>query len=290
MDNQSKKISDLIIQRKSIRTYKDSVLPDEKIKQLEELIEDINKTGPFKNKIRYELLILDSEEIIALNKLINYGFIKGSPAFIAGIMKEKKRSLEDFGYLMEDLILQVVGLGLDTCWLGGSLNKTAFLDKLKLENKESLPAVFSIGFNSKKKRIFDNVIRTTLKGDGRKPWNSIFFMEKINRPLKREDCGLYLEPLEMVRLAPSASNKQPWRIIKDETYNNFHFFFVRDKIYSELLKLRKLSDLQRMDLGIAIAHFELTVIELGLKGEWKVLEKQLQNQLPNFEYCVSWIG
>jgi len=34
------------------------------------------------------------------------------------------KNLEDFGYLMEEAILFATGLGLGTCWLGGSFTKS----------------------------------------------------------------------------------------------------------------------------------------------------------------------
>lgn len=66
-------------------------------------------------------------------------------------------------------------------------------------------------------------------------------------------------PLEMVRLGPSASNKQPLRIIKDE--NTFHFFVCRNKGYGIAGY-----DLQKNDIGIAKCHFDLTIKELEIKG------------------------
>ncbi|MGH4140908.1 hypothetical protein [Clostridium sp.] len=48
-------------------------------------------------------------------------------------------------------------------------------------------------------------------------------------PLNEDSAGEYVVPLEMVRLGPSASNKQPWRIIKDK--NAYHFFLCRTKGY-----------------------------------------------------------
>lgn len=282
------RITALIKKRKSIRTYKEEPLLDEQVQKLKNIIEKINKVGPFGNTIRYELILLTTDEISQLNTMINYGFIKGSPAFIAGMMTPGDRSLEDFGYLMEDLILQTVEIGLDTCWLGGSLNKSSFLERLKMSEKEFLPAIFSIGLDARKTRAFDNVIRSTLKGDRRKDWDALFFDGKKGISLEKQLCGDYLSPLEMVRLAPSASNKQPWRIIRDEKQNMMHFFFVRDKVYSEFLRLRKLSDLQKMDMGIAMSHFELTTAGAGLKGEWLYIDSKAALSKRNFDYSISW--
>jgi hypothetical protein len=82
------------------------------------------------------------------------------------------------------------------------------------------------------------------------------------------DTGDFEIPLEMVRLSPSASNKQPWRIVKEKKKNVFHFFIKRNKMYKKNIELLQLSDLQRIDIGIAMCHFELTAQEANLKGKW----------------------
>lgn len=89
-------------------------------------------------------------------------------------------------------------------------------------------------------------------------------------------------PLEMVRLAPSASNKQPWRIIKDG--EGFHFYLSPSKGYSKNLGL----DIQRIDMGIAMCHFELTAKDLGLSGSWTADELQVKKHRDNEEYLITW--
>lgn len=90
----------------------------------------------------------------------------------------------------------------------------------------------------------------------------------------------------MLRLAPSASNKQPWQIIKDGS--SFHFHLEESKLYRMILKY----NLQRLDMGIAMCHFELTVNQLGLKGKWKKENQVLDinNKKSNIKYIVSWIS
>jgi hypothetical protein len=59
-------------------------------------------------------------------------------------------------------------------------------------------------------------------------------------------------------MAPSATNKQPWRIVRDGAA--WHFYLRRTKGYgkgSALFTVLRIADLQRVDLGIAIRHFEL---------------------------------
>ncbi len=95
-------------------------------------------------------------------------------------------------------------------------------------------------------------------------------------------------PLEMVRLGPSASNKQPWRIVKHDRF--WRFYLRRTPGYREDLikRILDLCDLQRLDMGIAMCHFELTARELGLEGEW-VVETDLDTNPDELtEYMVSW--
>lgn len=55
----------------------------------------------------------------------------------------------------------------------------------------------------------------------------MFFNRNFYTPLNPNDSDEYLEPLEMLRLAPSAMNKQPWRVLKED--NTLHFYITSTK-------------------------------------------------------------
>ena len=61
--------------------------------------------------------------------------------------------------------------------------------------------------------------------------------------------------MECVRFAPSAVNKQPWRIIVAD--QGFHFYEKRDRGYIG----EKTGDLQKIDVGIALCHFAMGLEE-----------------------------
>jgi len=81
--------------------------------------------------------------------------------------------------------------------------------------------------------------------------------------LPENAAGRYREALALVRLAPSASNKQPWRVLYESKKNVFHFFLKRSRQY----KIMGISHLQDIDLGIAMSHFEMAARELALQGK-----------------------
>jgi nitroreductase len=92
----------------------------------------------------------------------------------------------------------------------------------------------------------------------------------------------------MVRLGPSASNRQPWRIIHDQ--DQWHFYLRRSAGYGQGISgLFMATDLQRVDMGIAMSHFALTAQELGLGGAWRVEEPGIKMPNELTEYVVSWV-
>ncbi|MFZ3156215.1 MAG: nitroreductase family protein [Smithella sp.] len=154
-------------------------------------------------------------------------------------------------------------LGLGTCWLGGTFSSSRFAQKIALQNNEALPAVTPVGYAVPRISAIDSVIRSASGANNRTPWNSLFF-NKDDKPLSVVQASRYSTPLEMVRLAPSATNFQPWRIIKASEPDMFHFCIKRAPGLKQLFSMK--SDLQRIDIGIAMCHFELAAEEEGLKG------------------------
>ena len=128
----------------------------------------------------------------------------------------------------------------------------------------------------------DRVIRWGAKSRTRRPREVLFFNGRFSLPLSATRAGKFARVLEMVRLAPSASNRQPWRIVRDGS--TYHLFLQRTPNYSGFTKS---ADLQRVDMGIAMCHFDLAAREAGFSGEWIDAEPSLD--LPELvEYIISW--
>jgi hypothetical protein len=50
------------------------------------------------------------------------------------------------------------------------------------------------------------------------------------------------------------------------------------------------SDLQRVDIGIAMCHFALSAEENGIKGVWKINDPRLGGMTKKLDYTATWIG
>jgi nitroreductase len=190
---------------------------------------------------------------------------------------------------MEQIILYATSIGLGTCWLGGSFTRSSFAKKIKADDAALIPAVTAIGEMIDEAQARNGFLRRQVRGDQRLTWEELFFDQDFITPLSIAAAGDYALPLEMLRLGPSASNKQPWRVLRNG--NAWHFYLQRTKGYSagSLNRFLRIADIQRLDMGIAMCHFELTARELGLPGGWQVSEPPISLPDTLTEYTVSWI-
>lgn len=258
-------ITDLIRKRTSWRSFNGELLNENDRDQLQTFI-DSDLGTPFGSKPRFA--IIDSE---AIDKLGTYGFIAGAKHFIAGTAQETQMGIEDYGYVLEKIILFATQLGLGTCWLGGTYNKQGFIDALG--NTGSIPATTPVGY-PKKRRSAARLIRWAAGSKNRKPWSELFFKEDLS-VLTEDEAGEYATALEMVRLAPSASNGQPWRIYLDGDRLHFHY-----------QPRRGYGSMNRLDMGIAMSHLDLTLTEQGINGRWAV---ETMETTVKFPYMATWI-
>jgi hypothetical protein len=277
-------IIETIQTRKSCRTYSNRAIEPGKISELKHFLAS-NKETPFGSKVRFLLLDFNELEISELKNLTTYGIIKGARQFIVGTVEKQPRAMEDYGYCMEKNILKATSMGLGTCLLGGTFKKSGFAGKINLGESELLPVVSPVGYSSDKRSIADRMFRFVAASDKRKPWHELFYLHDIDTCLDKENSGNFHTPLECVRITPSASNKQPWRIIKSRDQNSFHFYLKRTPGYENIVKDIRL---QNVDMGIAMCHFELSAREIELKGDWNVNDPQIKSD--GMEYIVSWIA
>jgi nitroreductase len=275
-------LMEVIKSRYSVRTYRPEKLSEEVKNQLKEYAVAIE--GPFAPKVRLELI--ENNEILDKvgGKIGTYGVIKGAQDYIAAIVERGEYDLEQLGYALEKLILYATSKGLGTCWLGGTYRKKDFAKLVKLEENEILPIVTPIGQPGDKKSVVESMMRFAAGSNNRQPWKELFFNESFNSPFEEKFLKEYVEALEAVRLAPSASNKQPWRILKKGKV--YHFYLKEKKGYGKALGF----NIQRIDMGIAMCHFEMVLQEAGKQGRWVVEDPQVDPAgIENLEYTVSWV-
>lgn len=213
-------------------------------------------------------------------RLGNYGLQKNPRYFFAGAVQKSDLTRQSYGYLMEQLVLKATELGLGTCWIGFFDRK--FFADFPVADDEIFPATCTVGHPADR-RLFEKISRAAVGADKRKNWQTLFFENDFSTPLAVTNDAPHREILEMVRLAPSSGNSQPWRIVKDNKVPAWHFFMKKVRsIYFN-------AGLHHIDLGIAMCHFELTAGELGLSGKWRHAAPDISGLPENTFYTMSWV-
>lgn len=234
-------IIELISRRKSVRTFDGRTIPEETLKTLEEYASTLDNPFGIKTTIKF----LSKEEHDLFSPVI-----LGEHLYVAIKVKNIPNAIVAAGYEFEKLCLKALSLNLGSVILAGSLNRQAFSKAMEVKQDEVMPVASPLGYPAKVKSIREKMMRMAIHANSRLPLSEICFEGDFFTPLK-EDHPL-IEAFEAIRLAPSAANKQPWRmLVKD---NVVHFYEKRNFGKPE-------QDIQQFDIGIALAHFLLSLEE-----------------------------
>lgn len=231
----------LIKARRSVRTFDGAPLSAEHLKKLNAYIKTI--TNPY--NIPVEFFLLDKEK-----SGLSSPVITGETMYVTAKIKAVPHSEEAFGYSMEQLVLYARSLGIGTTWIAGTMKRAVFENAIRLGSDERMYCISPLGYPAKKMSLKETAMRMGVKADQRKPEEELFFEDDFSMQLHTDDEQIK-NALEAVRQAPSAVNKQPWRIVKCK--NSFHFFVKHNKGYAG----EKSGDMQKIDIGIALCHFML---------------------------------
>ena len=141
-----------------------------------------------------------------------------------------------------------------------------------------MPCISPLGYPAKKRSVKETLMRKGIGADTRKSGDELFFADEWGQALTPPDD--MADILEMVRWAPSAVNKQPWRIVfKNGMY---HFYEKKDKGYVN----DATGDLQKIDVGIALCHFMMGLEEQGRHPETVIRDPEIK--IPgDCEYIAS---
>ena len=187
----------------------------------------------------------------------SYGLVLNPPHLLVGILsKESELARLDLGYVLEQVVLEATRSGLGTCWITGSYDAEQAGDAVRLAPGEEAAAVCALGYPTESSlgRIHTRIVRRLAGGHQRKPLTEIVFAGRWGEPWSQDEAApMLVATLGHARLAPSASNRQPWR------------FIVRpDDVALALVRPKPI------DAGIVMAHFALVSAALGRVGRWKV--------------------
>lgn len=205
-----------IFKRKSIRKYTGEPLEASRLESLQDLI---NGLTPLYGSIKTEIVILSPKEIKTMLPI-------KAPHYVVVYSEAKEGYLPNAGFMLQQVDLFLSANGIGACWLGmGSPQKEA-------ASRNGLEYVITLAFGN----AGEPVHRDSISEFKRKALSEISSVKGAE------------ELLEAARLAPSASNSQPW-----------YFTGSSDRIIvcrklPNILKAALYGKFNNIDMGIALCH------------------------------------
>ena len=202
-------------------------------------------------------LVTESAEAVFKGIIGSYGKIRDASALIAFIGDMDDPFVQEkVGYTGEGIILEATALGLNTCWVGGFFRPELAGSLVKVGNNERVLAVTPVGYARESESWEEKSMTRLARSRSRLP------LPKLIRGLPREKWPDWVNIcLEAARLAPSATNRQPWGF--DVQEDSITVFVRTGGPESSVSK--------RLDCGIAMLHLEVAAADSGCMGEWEFL-------------------
>ena len=210
-------LKDMIVRRKSVRSYTGQPVKENTLERINAYMSQMKPLYP-KIKVRGE--IVTREQVKCFLPWV-------TPQLVAVYSEEKEGYLENVGFLFQQLDLYLQSIGLGVCWLGmGRMDgKEAAFNR-----EDDLSFVILLAFGHP-------------KGEALRDSPSQFKRKSLTEIADRADPRL-----EPARLAPSSVNSQPWYFAHEG--ETIHAYCVRQGLF----KAMALGNMNRIDMGIALAH------------------------------------
>jgi len=217
---------------------------------LAEIQKYADNVKPLDASIRYEFSYLCADNVKNLIPI-------KAPHYICLFSEEKEGYLMNAGYLLQQIDLYLSANNMGSCWLG-----MAKLSKDVPNMKNGMAFVIMLAFGNTTEKLH----RTDISEFKRKSMSSISTVAGAD------------ELLEPVRLAPSASNSQPWFFsgdIKNITVSREKLNFIKAPLYGKM---------NQIDIGIALCHLMLS---LDHQGQTAVFDFNKADAPSGYEFMTK---
>jgi nitroreductase len=267
-------LAEAIQRRTSIRSYTGAPLAEEHLS----VLKDMAQTAPRLTNTPVRFVFVEDEgriDRILVGLLGRYGKIKNPPALVAGIAGPGSYVEESLGFTMQHLILEATRHSIGTCWVSGMFKRKDAAEAAHLAPGEQVLAVSPLGYAAGSGG--GELLKSLVGSKKRKSLEDIVYVDRwLGKSPTYLAVDVQLKRIaEAMRWAPSAVNRQPWRLILTET----------------AAVLASVSRDSGLDNGIAMAHWTIAAHEEGLDGRWELEldrnEWRRRLQFPNHATLVG---
>ncbi|MGC9383486.1 MAG: nitroreductase family protein [Kosmotogaceae bacterium] len=216
------KLYKTIFMRKSVRKFSEQSLNDNTLYSIKNVF---NETKPLFPSINLDLRIVPGDSVKGL-------LIVKAPHYLLLFSENKPGYLLNAGFVLEQIDLFLSSSDLGSCWLG--LTKP----------KKDLPEISYLEF-----------VIALATGNPEENLHRKNISEFIRKPLGQISIGdKFLDIIEAARLAPSATNSQPWFFITEDY--SIHCYCIKPGLFKRILYKK----MNRIDMGISLCHLWLAAL------------------------------
>ncbi|MGM0549411.1 MAG: nitroreductase family protein [Bacillota bacterium] len=240
-----KKLYQSIYKRKSVRKYKKENLSPESLKEIENFFKKVVVLNP---QIKTRAKIVSSDQVKSL-------FPLRAPHYLQFFSENKNDWLLNAGFILQQFDLYLSASSLGSCWFG--LAKTKIEVEADSEMEYVITLAFGIPVEPSQRESIENFERKSLAA--------------IKKGEEHYDL------LEAARLAPSATNGQPWYFVTKKDRIHLYqsdFNFIKKFFYQKM---------NRIDMGIVLAHLWLAALEKEKGFEFVQMNKK-PVEIENYNY------
>lgn len=245
-----------IRQRTSIRSFSDRSVEEH---LLDELMDSLAAAHRLTEVFPRITLVSRPEHVrrILAYMFGSYGLVLNPQHLLVGVLPEESELARlDLGYVLEQLVLEATWLGLGTCWVTGTYHPQRAGEIVDLAPGQVAAAVCALGYPAANgwRGLHSRTVRLLARGHRRKPLTEIAFSGCWGQPWSADSADSALVTLlECARLAPSATNRQPWRFIVQSNRT--------------VLALTRPAPI---DAGIVMSHVTLASNAVDCAGRWQL--------------------
>lgn len=218
-----KELLESIYKRRSVRNYSNEKLSEEELKDVEEYLRNLKPLIP---DIKVEFQVVPCSET---NCKFNAEYC------LLVYSEEDNLWLTNVGYILEQWDLYLASKGIGVCWYG--------MGKVQEMRQCDLVYAIMLSFGKCNADVFRNGVFDFSRNAASEIWSGM------------SDARLG----EIVRLAPSAMNSQPWRV--EETDNKLNVYRQKGKL--PIVSAQLFKRWNKVDMGIFLCFLDIALENNG---------------------------
>lgn len=247
-------IYEAIFCRMSVRKFRMEPIEEKRLEHLNRFIGMVTKLReeiPYRIEIKCPLL--RKETIRGAGKA-------EAPYYLVFYSQLAEGYLENAGFILEQIVLYLTLKGIGSCYQG-SLRLTAGPEAAA----EGMVPVIAVAFGLPA----ESCVRERGREQRRSLSSMVICKEEVGDDVR--------EILKAARVAPSAMNRQPWRLVV--YHNRIHVFAKKS--------LPMFGQLQRIDMGIVLCHIVAAAEEQWLEPKVQRMDSIAEQKMGDYRYTAT---